>query len=111
MSSSVILAIVALAVLGTGALYWLGGRSAAGQWPGWIGKASLAAGAAFAVGYATLGLPGAIVAGAILDLNAMPPDSAWPLAIIVTLVGAVAILPASLVLRVAMPDTTGFGHA
>lgn len=103
--------LIALSVVGLGLLYALQGRSPSSPWPNWIGRAGLAAGAALAVGWLTLGLPGGIVAGAVLDLNALPPDAAWPLAIIVTQVGAIAILPASLVLRVAMPNTAGWAHA
>jgi hypothetical protein len=41
----------------------------------------------------------------------LPLDSAWPLAILVTQVGALLIVPVSLALRFAMPRVVGWHRA
>src|SRR5262245_19828876 len=105
--------VAALGGLGLlGALYaFAGSFPGASQWLNWTMKALLATGAALYIGKLTVGLPGAFVAAALLNEDALPSDAWWPLAIIVTRVGAVAILPASLALRLVMPNIVGWAHA
>jgi hypothetical protein len=60
----------------------------------------------------TLGLPGALFVELVLAFGRkVPPDGVWPLAIEVTAVGSLLIVPASLVLRLARPNLAGWGHA
>jgi hypothetical protein len=111
MLSDGVLVAVALGVLGLGMLYAFAGSSISYQWHGWIVKAGLAAGAAFGIGMATLGLPGMLLVATFIHLEALSPDGVWPLAITVTVFGSLAIFPASLLLRLVMPDTVGWAHA
>ncbi len=81
--------------------------------PQWILQAVLAAALVFAVGILLLGLPGAAfleVADRLGLLGQLPPDAAWPLAILITFVGAVMIVPVSLLLRSRRPGITGWDH-
>lgn len=83
-----------------------------GPWLSWLMKAGLAAGAVYGVGVLTVGLPGA----AFLDLvvgwgRKLEPDSAWPLAIWITMAMSLIVVPASLALRFVRPHLTGWGHA
>ena len=78
------------------------------QWLPWIVKAVLAAGVVYVIGILTVGLPGAVFLG-ILDPK-VHPDAAWPLAIRITQVGSLLIVPASLLLRVIKPEFAGFSH-
>lgn len=83
-----------------------------GQWMSWLAKACLAAGAVFGLGMLTLGLPGAVFVELVTGLGrSVPPDGAWPLAIEVTAVGSLLIVPASLAVRLARPNLMGWGHA
>ena len=41
----------------------------------------------------------------------VPPDGAWPLAIEISAVGSLLIVPASLVVRLVRPSVAGWGHA
>jgi hypothetical protein len=62
--------------------------------------ACFAAGAVLAIGMLTLGLPGAMFVEVLIPAGRKPPpDSAWPLAILITQVGALIMLPVSLALR------------
>ena len=82
------------------------------RWLPWLAKACLAAGCAFGLGMLTLGLPGAFFVELAQGLGRkVPPDGAWPLAIEVTAMGSLLIVPASLVLRLARPNLAGWGHA
>jgi hypothetical protein len=81
--------------------------------PQWVLQALLAAALVFGAGILLLGLPGAVfleVADALGLLGKLPPDSAWPLAILITFVGAVLIVPMSLVLRYSRPEIAGWAH-
>jgi hypothetical protein len=40
----------------------------------------------------------------------LPPDSTWPLSILNTQVGALLMVPSSLLLRFLVPGTVGWGH-
>src|SRR5262245_8540952 len=71
-------------------------------------KASLAAAVAFGIGMLTLGLPGILLLE-VLDLK-LRPDTTWPLGVQITQVGALLILPVSLLLRFAMPHVTNWHH-
>src|SRR5262245_34818687 len=83
-----------------------------GQWLSWLAKASLAAGTAFVLGMATLGLPGAFFVQLVMGLGRrVPPDGAWRLAIEVTAAGSLLIVPASLAVRLVRPNLVGWGHA
>jgi hypothetical protein len=107
-----ILVVIALGVLGLGVIYAFRGGFSSGRWGSWIAKAGAAAGAAFTTGMLLLGLPGAFFLEAVMGPGErLPPDSAWPLSIFVTQFAALAILPASLLLRVAMPRAAGWRHA
>jgi len=79
------------------------------QWLPWIMKAGLAAGAAFGIGTLTMGLPGTVFVS-LVNPN-LHGDSVWPAAVIITQVGALLIVPASLALRLAMPNLAGWRHA
>lgn len=82
------------------------------RWLPWLAKACLAAGCAFGLGMLTLGLPGVFFVELVLAFGRkVPPDGVWPLAIEVTAVGSLLIVPASLVLRLARPNLAGWGHA
>jgi hypothetical protein len=108
-----VVVLLALCLVGLAMFYTLKGAQLSGQpWLPWIAKASLAAGVVYAVGMRLLGLPGAIFVGAVTGLGLKPPaDTAWPLAIWITQVGALMVAPASIVLRLAMPDVVGWRHA
>jgi hypothetical protein len=83
------------------------------RWTEWIVKAVLAAGAAAGVGMGLLGLPGAIVLEFVSALGLarkLAPDSAWPLAILITIAGSFAVVPSSLALRWKRPDIAGWAH-
>jgi hypothetical protein len=108
MSTESIALLVVLSVLGLGALYAFKGSLVSDQWRSWITRASLAAGGVLAIGMLTLGLPGAVFLE-LLGLK-LPPDSAWPLAIVISQVGALIIVPASLVLRLLWPHVVGWHH-
>jgi hypothetical protein len=107
-STEAVYVLIALCVLGLGMLYALNGPLLSDQWVVWIIKAALAAAVALSIGMASLGLPGAI----FLELvgQKLRPDSAWPLALMITQVGALLIIPASLLLRLAMPGLVGLRH-
>ena len=100
--------LVALFVLGLGALYAFQGHVVSHEWKVWITGACVAAGVFLGVGVLTLGLPGTI----FLELLGpkLPSDSIWPMAIAITEVGAVIIVPASLALRLALPRVSGWSH-
>jgi hypothetical protein len=89
-------------------------RSAAhtpGQWLSWVAKACLAAGAVYALSMLTLGLPGAIFVELVMGLGRnVPPDGAWPMAIEISMVGSLLIVPASLAVRLVRPGLAGWGH-
>lgn len=105
------LVLALLSALGVGILYAVAGSRVPVHWWGWIVKAFLSAGAAFVVGMALLGLPGAVFLEAIYGPQPnLPPDAAWPLAIFITQAWALMIAPASLVLRFATPTVVGWGH-
>jgi hypothetical protein len=81
--------------------------------PQWVLQAVLVAALVFGGGILLLGLPGAVfleVANSLGLLGKLPPDAAWPLAILITFVGAVMIVPVSLVLRYRRPDIAGWAH-
>jgi hypothetical protein len=60
----------------------------------------------------TLGLPGTMFVEVLIPAGRkLPPDSAWPLALLITQVGALIIVPVSLALRFAMPHAVGWHHA
>lgn len=83
------------------------------QWVPWTMKAVLAAGAVFGIGMLLLGLPGAIALEIVTGLgmvSKLPPDSTWPLAITISNLGALVIVPASLVMRFMKPASTGWWH-
>jgi hypothetical protein len=112
MSRDGMLVTVAMGILALGILYGFAGSNISERWGAWTIKALLAAGAAFAIGMLTLGLPGAFFLEAVLGPSpAIPPDAAWPLAIMITQIGAATIVPASLLLRLAMPAAVGWTHA
>ena len=74
-------------------------------------RSLFAAGIVFAIGMLTLGLPGAMFVEVLIPAGRkLPPDSAWPLAILITLVGALIIVPVSLALRFVMPHAVGWHH-
>ena len=103
---------VAMGVLALGILYGFAGSHISERWGAWTVKALLAAGAAFGIGMLTLGLPGALFLETVVGPSpAIPPDAAWPLAIMITQIGAALILPASLLLRLVMPTAVGWAHA
>lgn len=84
------------------------------SWPPGTGAAIVAAIAVFAFGILLMGLPGAIVLEAAVStgLARKPkPDSGWPLALLLTLILAVLVVPASLALRHKRPDIVGWAHA
>jgi hypothetical protein len=108
----VIVVVLALALVVPAMLYALKGAELAGRpWLPWIATAGVAAGGVFVIGMLLLGLPGAVFVQAVTALGLkLPPDSAWPLAIWITQVGAWLIVPASLVLRLAKADAVGWRH-
>src|SRR5262245_53452258 len=108
MSTESVAVAVVLVILALGALYAFKGPLVSDQWWTWITKAGLAAAVVFAIGMLTLGLPGMFVLD-VLDLK-LRPDTAWPLGVQITQVGALLILPVSLALRFAMPHVTGWHH-
>ena len=85
------------------------------QWTLWALKSALAAAIAFGIGlYLLLGLPGAAAISFTQALGFTPRidgDKAWPLAILATGFGALSIVPASLLLRLAVPGVAGLRHA
>lgn len=109
MSRDSILVVAVLCVLALGTLYAVFGSYVPSQWRAWITNALLAAAGAYGIGMLLLGLPGALFVEAVTGPE-LPPDSAWPLSIVVTQVGALLIVPASLLLRFMMPATVGWGH-
>src|SRR5262245_11338896 len=93
-------------------LYAFKGPLVSRHWMAWTIKASLAAAAAFSVGMLLVGLPGAMFLELVIPAGRkLPPDSAWPLAIMITQVGTLLIVPASLALRFIRPNTAGASHA
>ena len=111
MSIEIIALLVILAILALGALYAFKGSSISEQWWSWIRSASLARGLVFGIGILTLGLPGAMFLEVVSGSSRLPADSAWPLAIAITQVGALIIVPSSLALRVIVPYARGWQHA
>src|SRR5215831_2763014 len=96
MSTESIALVVVLAVLAFGALYAFKGSSISEQWRSWITRACLAAAIGFGIGTVALGLPGAMFLGVVAASRKLPAESAWPLAILITQVGAFLIVPSSL---------------
>ncbi len=83
------------------------------QWRQWVVQANLAAVVVLGLGILLLGLPGAVfleVAHGLGLLGKLPPDAAWPLALLITFACAVMIVPVSLALRYRRADITGWGH-
>src|SRR5215467_3685516 len=111
MSTEVIGLLVIVAILALGILYAFKGSSISEHWWSWIRSASLAGGLVFGIGTLTLGLPGAMFLEAVAGSSRLPADSAWPLAIAITQVGALIIVPSSLALRVLVPHASGWQHA
>src|SRR5262249_41397441 len=111
MSTEMIGLLVILAILAMGTLYAFKGSSISEQWWSWIRRASLASGLVFGIGIVTLGLPGAMFLEIVAGSNRLPADSSWPLAIAITHVGALMIVPSSLTLRVLVPHASGWQHA
>jgi hypothetical protein len=74
----------------------------------------LAALAVLCIGLLTLGLPGAVFLETASNLGLLhaPLDAgSWPLALEITLDGAVMVTPASLALRYLRPNIAGWRHA
>src|ERR1700675_3066612 len=112
MSTESIGLVVVVSILALGTLYAVKGSLVSEQWWAWIWGACFAAGAVFAIGMLTLGLPGAMFVEVLTPAGRkLPSDSAWPLALLVTQVGALIIVPVSLALRFAMPRAVGWHHA
>ena len=112
MSTESIGLVVVLSILALGALYAVKGSLVSAQWWAWIRGACFAAGIVFAIGMLTLGLPGAMFVEVLIPAGRkLPADSAWPLALLVTQVGALIIVPVSLALRFVMPHAVGWHHA
>jgi hypothetical protein len=111
MSTEIIGLLVVLAILALGAFYAFKGSDISDQWWSWIRSACLAAGLVFVIGMLTLGLPGTMFLEVVAGSSRLPPDSAWPLAIGITQVGALTIVPSSLALRVLAPHARGWRHA
>jgi hypothetical protein len=111
MSTRIIGLLVIVAILALGALYAFKGSSISEEWWSWIRRASLASGLVFGIGILTLGLPGAMFLEVVGGSNRLPADSAWPLAIAITQVGALIIVPSSLAARVLVPHASGWQHA
>jgi hypothetical protein len=109
MATEVVALVAVLGVLAAGMLYAFKGPLLSARWRTWITGAFFGAGVVFVVGIGTLGLPGAF----FLDVlgQKLPPDRAWPLALAITQVGALIVVPASLTLRVIMPRLVGWSHA
>ena len=103
--------LVVLAILALGTLYAFQGSAISEQWWSWIRRACLATGIIFGIGTLTLGLPGAIFLQVVAGPGGLPADSAWPLAIGITQVGSLIIVPSSLALRVLAPRARGWQHA
>jgi hypothetical protein len=82
-------------------------------WAKWIGQAAVAAFVALSVGMLLLGMPGAIFLEAVTGTGSrkLPPDSVWPLAMVITFVGSLMIVPASLLVRITWRQLTGWSHA
>jgi hypothetical protein len=101
-----------LCLLGLGLFYALKAPATSDQfWLPWILKAGVAAGVVFVIGISLLALPGGVFVEILIGLGRkIPPDGAWPLAIIFTQVGSLLILPASLALRLIRPHVTGWQH-
>src|SRR5215813_13047653 len=98
MSTEFIAVLVLLAILAMGMLYAFKGSAISAQWWSWIRSAFLAAAIVFGIGTLSLGLPGAMVLELIAG-SRVSADDAWPLAIAITQVGALTIVPSSLALR------------
>ena len=112
MSTESIGLVVVLSILALGTLYAVKGSLVSAQWWAWIRGACFAAGIVFAIGILTLGLPGTMFVEVLIPAGRkLPPDSAWPLALLITQVGALIIVPVSLALRFAMPNAVGWHHA
>src|SRR5262245_3382131 len=84
--------------------------SISARWWSWIRSACLAAIIVFGIGTLTLGLPGALFLEVVAG-SRLPADGAWPLAIGITQLGALTIVPASLALRFLAPYARGWQHA
>jgi hypothetical protein len=108
MSTESVAVAVVLVILALGALYAFKGPEVSDQWRTWITRASLAAALVFGIGMLTLGLPG-ILFLEVLDLKHRP-DTIWPLGVQITQIGALLILPVSLLLRFTLPHLTGWHH-
>jgi hypothetical protein len=102
--------LVILAILASGTLYAFKGSAISAQWWSWIRGACLAAVMVFGIGTLTLGLPGALFVEVVAG-SRLPADSAWPLAIGITQLGALTIVPACLALRFLVPHARGWQHA
>ena len=103
--------LVVLAILASGTLYAFKGSAISEQWWSWIRRACLAAVIVFGIGTLTLGLPGTIFLQLVAGTDRLPADSVWPLAIGITQVGSLIIVPSSLALRVLAPRARGWQHA
>ena len=85
------------------------------QWLNWLLKAAVAAVLVFGLGiFLLLGLPGAFFMELAEALRLTPHitgDVVWPIAIFITGVLGISVLPASLALRWINPSWTGWRHA
>jgi len=111
MSTEIIGLLVVRAILALGTLYAFKGSAITEQWWSWIRMACLAAGLVFGIGMLTLGLPGAMFLEIVGGSSRFPDDSAWPLAIGITQLAALMIIPSSLALRVLVPHAHSWQHA
>jgi hypothetical protein len=81
------------------------------QWSIWAANACVAAGAAWGLTFLTLGLPGFVFVGLVTELGRnVPPDGVWPMAIEISIMGSLLIVPASLAVRLVRPSLAGWGH-
>jgi hypothetical protein len=107
------LAGLVLCILGLAMFYVVRRSEASDQWwlP-WTLKAGVAACIILVLGMQLLGLPGAFFVEIVMGLRGkLPLDiSAWPLAILITQVGSLMIVPASLALRFIRPNIVGWQH-
>ncbi len=79
----------------------------------WTVKALLAAGAVFGLSMIMLGLPAAVFVDMVVGLGLAPklaPGAGWPLAILITIAGSLAVVSSSIVLRCIRPDIAGWKH-
>lgn len=81
--------------------------------PQQVQRAFLAAALVFGAGHLLLGLPGGVfleAANRLGLLGRLQSDAVWPLAILITWVGAALIVPISLALHHWRPSITGWAH-